>query len=582
MSPVALENCNEIITNLYLGGLAAALQRQVLIDEGIRAVVCCVRELDFPSSDFHEGLEYYRVDVEDMSREPIELFWPEAAEFIHSFISQGERVFVHCRAGVSRSASTVIAYLVSYQGFSLYDAFTQARSRRAVVTPNMGFMERLCEFEKLKNGAEASISMEKYASWYCGEQKGAIPDVGSVSASAAQSDDNLCSIADASPKPSLARMKAAAHKVLVLTRSASLLSSSHNKEDIDLDLMPASAEQLFIKKRIDKIRTILLRHAADDPELGYCQGMHLVASLFSAAADSPGEAYWRFHAFMKHVRGLWLPGFPLLQAGAAQFEEVAKGTRWFQHLRGYQVEPSTYLPQAWLPLFTTWLSLETLAECLELLEGHGFPGVLAITLAILEHADEHLLRQESRSSILQAINGLGQEAPAPAALAQGIRTWLPKVQVVLAHPSNFGEVLLQCEREGSRVAGKVGTDAAIQWPSLPRWLAEAAATELPEEPSKTKSASSASLPPPCWCWIWCFGRGLTSKPAVQVLPPESPKPPRSPKRRASVKHAEQKLERWHANTLPSMRQRHELPVDRVDSTVRRRRRSSVVWSEKEE
>ena len=47
------------------------------------------------------------MDVEDISREPINLYFEEAIDFIDSFLKKEENVLVHCRAGVSRSAKAV-------------------------------------------------------------------------------------------------------------------------------------------------------------------------------------------------------------------------------------------------------------------------------------------------------------------------------------------------------------------------------------------------------------------------------------------------------------------------------------------
>lgn len=164
--PIVLNNCDQIIPYLYLGGVAAASDTTSLVQQGIRAVCCCVRELEFPTREFSKQVEYYRVDVEDVSREPIELFFPEATEFINQFVSKEMPVLVHCRAGVSRSASTVIAYLIRYQNYSLHDAFFLARSRRSIVTPNIGFMEKLTEYEEEVRGVDATIDLNKYISWY--------------------------------------------------------------------------------------------------------------------------------------------------------------------------------------------------------------------------------------------------------------------------------------------------------------------------------------------------------------------------------------------------------------------------------
>lgn len=177
MSPAPPASCNEIIPNLFLGDITAVSQKQALADKCVHAVVCCLREMELPTCEFHQGLDYCRVDVEDIGVEPIELFWPEATEFIHRSLSLGRAVLVHCRAGVSRSASTVIAYLIEYHGYSLHDAFALVRSRRPVATPNLGFMQKLIDFEALVRATAPSIAMDKYQDWYHGSHMEEIADV---------------------------------------------------------------------------------------------------------------------------------------------------------------------------------------------------------------------------------------------------------------------------------------------------------------------------------------------------------------------------------------------------------------------
>jgi len=175
---VFLNNCDQIIPNLYLGGVAAVADPKLLEKQGISAVCCCLREVEFSEKEFSKAVDYYRVDVEDMSREPIELFLPEATEFIHSWISREQPVLVHCRAGVSRSASVVIAYLMTYHKFSLHDAFFLVRSRRNIVTPNLGFMEKLGDYEEEIHGTEPTIDLNKYIGWYTSPgERAAVPDL---------------------------------------------------------------------------------------------------------------------------------------------------------------------------------------------------------------------------------------------------------------------------------------------------------------------------------------------------------------------------------------------------------------------
>jgi len=57
-------------------------------------------------------------------------------------------VLVHCAAGVSRSATVVIAYLVQHAGMSLREAALAVKSQRPIAYPNAGFWRTLFAFER--------------------------------------------------------------------------------------------------------------------------------------------------------------------------------------------------------------------------------------------------------------------------------------------------------------------------------------------------------------------------------------------------------------------------------------------------
>lgn len=57
--------------------------------------------------------------------------------------AQNSRVLVHCKMGVSRSASTVIAYAMKEYGWSLERAYRHVQDQRPIVHPNPSFMRQL-------------------------------------------------------------------------------------------------------------------------------------------------------------------------------------------------------------------------------------------------------------------------------------------------------------------------------------------------------------------------------------------------------------------------------------------------------
>lgn len=85
----------------------------------------------------------------DSSNQSLLRHFPAAIAFIKDGMSRGGSVLVHCYAGVSRSATCVIAYLMQERDMNFEDAFSFASKQRPVIFPNMGFQRQLTEFERL-------------------------------------------------------------------------------------------------------------------------------------------------------------------------------------------------------------------------------------------------------------------------------------------------------------------------------------------------------------------------------------------------------------------------------------------------
>ncbi|CBZ54904.1 Dusp7 protein, related [Neospora caninum Liverpool] len=169
---------NEILPFLFLGGLKDAENPAALEAAGVRAVVTCCTYQECPKYTEKEGLDYFRVDVEDTSREPLHLYFQEAGQFIDRYVSRQQTVLVHCKAGVSRSASVVLSYLIGCKKFALQEAFFHVLTKRPCICPNIGFMEQLCAYEREVRDS-CSVCMFKYTDWYTADSsyRPAIPDL---------------------------------------------------------------------------------------------------------------------------------------------------------------------------------------------------------------------------------------------------------------------------------------------------------------------------------------------------------------------------------------------------------------------
>ena len=64
---------------------------------------------------------------------------------------------MHCKMGVSRSASTVMAYAMKEHHWSLEMALDYVRDRRSIAKPNEGFTRQLQTYNGILNARSAML-----------------------------------------------------------------------------------------------------------------------------------------------------------------------------------------------------------------------------------------------------------------------------------------------------------------------------------------------------------------------------------------------------------------------------------------
>lgn len=136
----------EILPYLYLGNECDAADAELLQRLQITHVLNVTSNIPFRCE--HLGLVTKRLAATDSAIQDIKQFFSEALAFIDEAQRAGGRVLVHCQAGVSRSATITIAYLMHQRGMTMMDAFHYVRTLRSIVAPNLSFMGQLLTFEQ--------------------------------------------------------------------------------------------------------------------------------------------------------------------------------------------------------------------------------------------------------------------------------------------------------------------------------------------------------------------------------------------------------------------------------------------------
>ncbi|XP_051169449.1 dual specificity protein phosphatase 15-like isoform X2 [Leptopilina boulardi] len=151
---------NKVLPGLYVGNYrdskdATQLERYEITH--ILAIHDAARRL-------HSDKHYLCILAADTPDQNLSQYFSLCNDFIHAARLRGGNVLIHCLAGMSRSVTVAVAYIMSTTNLSWKDALKVVRVGRAVANPNVGFQQQLEDFEATRLQEERRRLKERFPS----------------------------------------------------------------------------------------------------------------------------------------------------------------------------------------------------------------------------------------------------------------------------------------------------------------------------------------------------------------------------------------------------------------------------------
>jgi len=128
---------------LAIGAEGVAHNRSLISSEGFTHI------LNVSSNNclVYEGVTCLWKSISDNVKQSIFTVLPDCVSFIDMALRQEGKILVHCQAGISRSVTMVMAYLMWAHKMPYKEAYELIQDRRAKASPNLGFLGQLITIE---------------------------------------------------------------------------------------------------------------------------------------------------------------------------------------------------------------------------------------------------------------------------------------------------------------------------------------------------------------------------------------------------------------------------------------------------
>ncbi|CAG9761484.1 unnamed protein product [Ceutorhynchus assimilis] len=150
----------DVLPGLYVGNYRDSKDSSQLTKHNITHIVA----IHDTARRIHSDKHYLCIMASDTPDQNLTQYFSLSNDFIHAARLRDGNVLIHCLAGMSRSVTVAVAYIMSVTTLNYKDALKVVRAGRNVANPNLGFLKQLEEFECTRLIEERRRLKERYPS----------------------------------------------------------------------------------------------------------------------------------------------------------------------------------------------------------------------------------------------------------------------------------------------------------------------------------------------------------------------------------------------------------------------------------
>ena len=135
---------SKITDNIFQGSYICAEYKSNLKDLGVTHILVAgiLLEKHFPNS-----FKYLQIEMLDDENEDVFKYFNDIYDYIDSCIESKGKILIHCMAGLSRSTTCVLVYLIKKNKLTYKEGLEFIKKSRKNVCPNKGYEEQLIKWE---------------------------------------------------------------------------------------------------------------------------------------------------------------------------------------------------------------------------------------------------------------------------------------------------------------------------------------------------------------------------------------------------------------------------------------------------